>query len=638
MRLKFLLFLGYITLVLILIFTKGLWNFITFPLLLFVLGFVLLHFILESEDLLTTLLLSFTFGYSFYVLFVSIFITKLSLKFKIANYTFLLLSAFIVLLSIIFSDFKRPLWKKIVIQRENVGIFLVISLLFCLFLYFLLEMNSIRDSYLHYSYVYSVINGGNIFTYPLFWNEPIFYQVYSDILLSCYSFFSSKEAWESAIIFAIIHFFPTIILLYKFYKKFTSHFGLPLLIFLVATFLASSRWIHSILHFIKIGDINGIIEIFKYGKYVYSGVTPKYSIFYFSFHSPTFVGLPSLLLIFFILFNRTVNDFYKGIIIGITLSFLSFCSFAFFPIITIPLFVTFLIKREYRKALFCSFLTALIFLIFNNYIFNLITLSSALPRIRFRPLAHTLVHSPSLVFFEYFFITAILFVGIYFFIKRKKILEIDIFLLILPLLGVLIIHLFSYGDTPFLMRYIQLISLFGPPFIYLVLRKIFELKNRKISILLFVFISLFIFFGFLLEIKFYTYAVKRDWKFSLTSCEKKAISFVREKFSKDREKIKIFERDSDPFMIYSGFFTEGSWVYNSYLKIITPYKDTILHKRFLDSLNIDEFRKNGFSLIVVTDDFIKKASQYTLSLIENKNLFEKIFECDDIRIYKLREN
>ncbi|MEN3044795.1 MAG: hypothetical protein ABDH37_06240, partial [Candidatus Hydrothermales bacterium] len=87
-----------------------------------------------------------------------------------------------------------------------------------------------------------------------------------------------------------------------------------------------------------------------------------------------------------------------------------------------------------------------------------------------------------------------------------------------------------------------------------------------------------------------------------------------------------------------GFFVEGSGVYNSYLRTHTPHKDTLFHKRFLDSLNLDEFKEKGFYLIVVTDDFIKKASQFTLNLIRNENLFEKIFECDDISIYKLKEN
>ncbi|MEN3047146.1 MAG: hypothetical protein ABDH49_09365, partial [Candidatus Hydrothermales bacterium] len=176
----------------------------------------------------------------------------------------------------------------------------------------------------------------------------------------------------------------------------------------------------------------------------------------FSFHSPTFVGLPSLLLIFFILFNKNNNTLYRGIIIGITLGFLSFGNLAFFPIITLPLFVLFLMKKEYRKILFYSFLTALILLIFNDYIFNSIKLSSAFPRIKFRLFGHTLVHSPSLVFFEYFFVTLMLFVGIYFYIKEKKFYEIDIFLLILSSLSVFIVHLFTYGDTPFLMRYVQL--------------------------------------------------------------------------------------------------------------------------------------------------------------------------------------
>ncbi|MEN3045286.1 MAG: hypothetical protein ABDH37_08775, partial [Candidatus Hydrothermales bacterium] len=150
MKTKILIFISYIILVIFLIFTKGPWNFILFPLLLFILGFALSHILLESEDLLTTLLLSFTFGYSLYVLSVSIFITTLSIKFKAANYTFLLLSVPIILLSIIFTDLKKSLKKEISVQKEKIKVFLFISLLFLLFLYFLLGKNAILDPYIHY--------------------------------------------------------------------------------------------------------------------------------------------------------------------------------------------------------------------------------------------------------------------------------------------------------------------------------------------------------------------------------------------------------------------------------------------------------------------------------------------------------
>ncbi|MEO0254229.1 MAG: hypothetical protein ABIN20_02260 [candidate division WOR-3 bacterium] len=47
-------------------------------------------------------------------------------------------------------------------------------------------------------------------------------------------------------------------------------------------------------------------------------------------------------------------------------------------------------------------------------------------------------------------------------------------------------------------------------------------------------------------------------------------------------------------------------------------------------------KKRGFNLIVVAENFKNKASPYTLNLLKNKEFFDKIFECDNIEIYKIK--
>ncbi|MEN3046384.1 MAG: hypothetical protein ABDH49_05325 [Candidatus Hydrothermales bacterium] len=618
-----------------LIFFKNQINFILFPLFLFFKGFSLIYPLLKGEDALTIFLFSYTFGYSIYVLIVSFFISKFFLSLSISNYIFILLSSISAFLIFSITNITEFFLKKIELKISNKFFFLIISLLFVLFAYILFEMSSIRDEILHYSYAYHIINGGDIYTFPLFQFKKIFYHFYSDVLLAGYSFFTGLEAWESSLIFATIHFFPFVILLYKFFSKFTSHIGSPLYIFLFSILLSSSRWLHTLLHFLKNNRLENIVEMFLYGKYTYSTLTPSYSIFYYLFHTPTFVGLPSLLLIFFILFNQKGNFcIYRGLVIGTILGFLSFCNFAYFPIVTLPLFIIF-IKKEYRKVIFYSFLTMLVLLILNDYIYNSIKLSSAIPGIRVRLFAQTLLHSPSLVFFEYFFVTFVLFLGFYFYLKKSKFVDSDLVLFVFSLTGAIFPHILSYGETPFTHRYASLIGLFGTPFIYLTFEKIKEIKNRTLSLVFLVALSFLIFLESILNIRFYSYAATGEWKFKLSDCQIEAINFIRKNFSDKREKIKIFEKEKDGFMIFSGFCVEGSSRYNRYLKIILPLSDTTKYKKWLDSLDIVGLKKENFLLIVVTKEFRKKASRYTLDLIENKNFFEKIFECDEIEIFRI---
>ncbi|MEN3044794.1 MAG: hypothetical protein ABDH37_06235 [Candidatus Hydrothermales bacterium] len=496
-------------------------------------------------------------------------------------------------------------------------------------------MNSIREEPIHYSYVYHIINGGDIYTYPLFQFKPTFYHFYSDILLAGYSFFTGFEAWESSLIFATIHFFLFTILLYKFYSKYASHIGSPLYIFLFSISLLLQDG-YTLTVFIKNNKLENIKDMLLYGKYTYSSVTPNYSIFYYLFHPPTFVGLPPLLLIFFVLFNLN-NSFhkYRGIITGTVLAFLSFCNFAFFPIIIIPLFVLFIIKKEFRKVLFYSFLTMSILLIFNGYIYNSIKLSSALPNIKIYLFAQTLVHSPTLVFFEYFFVSFTLFLGFYLYVRNSRFAYSDIILITFSLTGALFPHIFAYGETPLTLRYANLIGLFGTPFIYLSFEKIKEIKNKTLSFIFLTILSFLIFFESILNIRYYTYVSKGEWKFTLSNCQIEAINLIRKNFSDKREKIKIFEKEKQGFMIFSGFCAEGSSRYNRYIKNHHPLSDTIKYKKWLDSLDISELKKENFLLIVVTQEFRKKASKYTLNLIENKKFFEKIFECGDIEIFKI---